>query len=124
MPVSNPAPLDVDAVQVIVQDEVEEAFEGYEPEEVNYTEVVTHANLPDAEEFTNETFVVLVSTGIFGFGRKRAGLWRSDGSAWYRLGVLEGSGGVVFSSPPSGKKRVSNIYFDPAIGKYTMEREE
>ena len=106
---------------------IEEAFEGYEPEEVNYTEVVTYADLPEASSFTNETFIVLVSTGVFGINRKRAGMWRSNGTAWYRLGALEGSGGVLYSSPPSGKKRVNNIYFDPDLGengKYTFEREE
>ena len=122
--VNNPSPtISIEEVESVV----DEALEDYEPEEVNYPEVVTHADLPDTVEFTNETFIVLVGTGIFGINKKRAGLWRSNGVAWYRLGALEGSGGVLYSSPPSGKKRVNNVYFDPEVGvngKYVMEREE
>ena len=31
---------------------------------------------------------------------------------------------IVLSQPPSGMKRVNNIYYDPEGAKYTMEREE
>lgn len=109
MSVKNPAStISIEEVEAVV----EEALEEYEPEEVNYPEVVTHADLPDVVEFTNETFIVLVGTGIFGINRKRAGLWRSNGTDWYRLGALEGTGGVLYSSPPSGKIRLHNACLD------------
>lgn len=92
--------------------------------EINYLEVNTHFDLPPASENTGEVYLVRVSTGVFGVDRKRAGLWRSDGFDWYRLGALTGSGGVIYSTPPNGKKRVNNVYFDPELGKYTFEREE
>ena len=107
--INNPSPsIGMEEVDVAI----DEALEQYEPEEVNYTEVVTYADLPDAAEFTNETFIVLVGTGVFGINRKRAGLWRSNGTAWYRLGALEGSGGVLYSTAPSGKVRLHNAYLD------------
>ena len=110
MPVSNPPPtIDIEDVEA----SIEEALESYEPEQVSYLEVVVHADLPDAAEFTNETFIVLVGTGIFGINRKRAGIWRSNGTAWYRLGALEEvtspGEGVVFSTPPVGCHRIYNI---------------
>lgn len=107
MPINNPSPtISIEEVEAVV----DEALEGYEPEEVNYPEVVTHADLPDAAEFTNETFIVLTPTGIFGINKKRAGLWRSNGTAWYRLGALEGSGGVVFGTAPVGKHQIYRIW--------------
>ncbi|GAG84717.1 unnamed protein product, partial [marine sediment metagenome] len=78
--------------------------------EVNYPEVDTYADLPDAAESANETFLVLTATGVFGTDRKRAGLWRSNGTAWYRLGTLAGSGRVVVSTPPSGYHELYNLY--------------
>ena len=93
-------------------------------EEENYVEVEHYTDLPDASGRDGEVYLVQVGTGIFGVNRKRAGLWRSNGVEWKRLGALTGSGGVLFSSPPDGKKRVHNIYYDPAISKYTFEREE
>jgi len=108
MPVNNPPEMDMEAVE----EAIDEALEEYQPEEVNYPEVVTYADLPDPTEFINETFIVLVGTGIFGLNKKRAGLWRSNGTAWYRLGALEGSGGVIFSTPSADKTVVRNIVMD------------
>lgn len=53
-----------------------------------YTEVNTHADLPAAADHSGEIYVVRSSTGTpwFPFGRKEAGLWRSNGSTWSRLG--------------------------------------
>ena len=110
MPISNPSGVTTEAVD----EAIDVALEAYIPEEVNYPEVVTHADLPDATEFTNETFIVLAGTGIFGINRKRAGMWRSNGTAWYRLGALTGSGGVLFSSPPGAETRIHNIYLEEA----------
>lgn len=118
MPLSNPG-LSIKAVESVV----DEALESYQPEEINYTEVVTYADLPDPVEFANETFVVLVSTGIFGFNRKRAGMWRSNGVSWHRLGALEGSGGVVFGTAPSGSHRVYKIWRNSA-GNLEYEYED
>lgn len=94
--------------------------------EVNYPEVDVHADLPDATEHDGEIYLVKTGTGVFGLGRKRAGMWLSNGIEWTRLGVLTGSGSVLFSSPPDGKKQVKNIYFDPDVGtgEYVFEREE
>jgi len=79
-------------------------------EEENYPEVNVHADLPDAVENEGVVYLVHTGTGIFGLGRKRAGMWRSNGTEWKRLGELTGSGGVVFSSPPDGFTKVSNLY--------------
>lgn len=80
--------------------------------EVNYPEVVTHADLPDATGCSDEIYAVLVGTGMFGINRKRAGLWRSDGLDWHRLGTLEGSGGVVYSTPTTGMTLVRGVVYD------------
>ena len=114
MPISNPSGVTTE----VVDEAIEDALEAYVPEEVNYPEVVTHADLPATADFTNETFIVLVSTGIFGINRKRAGMWRSNGTAWYRLGALEGSGGVMYSTPPSSYHRIYNMYANKVDGKY------
>ena len=86
--------------------------------EENYPEVAVHADLPDATEFAEEIYTVLIGTGLFGINRKRAGLWRSDGEVWYRLGQLEGSGGVVYGTAPSGYHRVYNLYAKKVEGEY------
>lgn len=92
-------------------------------EEVNYPEVGTYADLPDAAESTDEIFLVLEPTGTLGIDRKRAGLWRSNGTAWYRLGTLEGSGTVVFGTAPTGKHQVYRIWRN-AQGNLEYEYED
>jgi len=81
-------------------------------EEENYPEVNVHADLPDAAENEGVVYLVHTGTGIFGLGRKRAGMWRSNGSEWKRLGELGGSGGVIYSTPSTDKTVVRNIVMD------------
>lgn len=92
-----------------------------------YPEVNTFADLPDVLGKSGEVYLVKTSTGIIFINRKRAGLYLSDGSSWGRLGripVVGTSAGFLPSNPPSGKKMVLNIYYDPELEKYTFEREE
>ena len=93
---------------------------------IGYPEADTYADLPAAGDHTEETYVVLTATGVWGVNRKRTGMWRSDGVNWVRLGVaptLEQLGGIS-SDAPQGKKKVNKIYYDPDVSKYTFEREE
>lgn len=77
---------------------------------IAYPEVETSDDLPDALDHQGQIYLVCTSIGDFGDDRKRAGLWKSNGETWERLGQLVGSGGVIFSSPPIGNHRVHNIY--------------
>ncbi len=53
-----------------------------------YEEVDVHADLPAAADHSGEIYVVRTDSGTpwFPIGRKMAGLWRSNGSTWSRLG--------------------------------------
>lgn len=79
-----------------------------------YQRVTTYADLPEPSGHESEIYLVLVGTGTFGVDRKRAGLYHSDGTAWVRLGTLEAiespPQGVLYSSPPDGFDRVTNLY--------------
>jgi len=91
-----------------------------------YPEVETYADLPPADEFVGEIVVVATTTGVIFINHKRAGLYRSDGIAWSRLGTIQIAGespGYLPSNPPSGKCVVTNIYYDPSLGKVTVEKE-
>ena len=94
--------------------------------EVNYPNVNTFADLPEASKHENEIYIVKTATGVMFVNRKRAGLYLSDGSGWYRLGeiVLAGSGspepGYLPSNPPSGKCVVTNLFVDPDNGRLTV----
>ncbi len=55
--------------------------------EINYPEVNTFADLPTASESTGLVYIVKTATGVWGINRKRAGLYRSNGSSWGYLGV-------------------------------------
>jgi len=79
-------------------------------EEENYPEVNVHADLPNASENEGVVYLVHTGTGVFGVNRKRAGMWRSDGTEWKRLGALTGSGTVVFGTAPSGLHKVYGLY--------------
>ena len=41
---------------------------------------------------------------------------------WWAMSLLPRP--LISSNPPEGKKKVTNIYYDPLIEKYTIEREE
>jgi len=50
-------------------------------------EVSTYADLPAAADHADEYYVVKTTTGVFLLGtKKEAGVYRSDGAAWSRLG--------------------------------------
>jgi hypothetical protein len=46
----------------------------------------TYADLPDATLNAGKIFIVLQSSGVWLINRKEAGMWRSDGVTWTRLG--------------------------------------
>lgn len=83
-----------------------------------YPEVETYADLPPTDEFVGEIVVVATTTGVIFINHKRAGLYRSDGIAWGRLGTIQLAGtespspGYLPSNPPTGKYIVTNIYLD------------
>lgn len=52
-----------------------------------YPAVNTHADLPDPVSVAGQIFVVRLPTGTWPVSRKRAGLYRSNGSTWTRLGI-------------------------------------
>lgn len=88
-------------------------------EEANpYVEVETADDLPPASEHAGQIQLVRTSIGVFGDDRKRAGLWKSDGIEWNRLGKLKGSGGVIYSTAPGTFHRVHNIYGKKVGTKY------
>ena len=62
-------------------------YGGNSYEEINYSEVTTFADLPDADENTGVIYIVKTATGVWGINRKRAGFYRSDGASWGYLGV-------------------------------------
>ena len=53
---------------------------------MEYPEVNTYTDLPDATLNVGNIYVVKTSSGIWLIARKEAGLWRSNGVIWYRLG--------------------------------------
>lgn len=95
-------------------------------EEVRYPKVDTYADLPVAIDYTGDIYIVLTTIGVWGINRKRTGMWRSDGVGWNRLGVAPTAEqlGAIEGTPPTGKRAVKKIYYDPDLGKYTFEREE
>lgn len=86
------------------------------PVEVGYEDVATFADLPEAADNVDKICIVKIATGTLFVNRKRAGLYRSDGVVWKRLGqiVLAGAespvAGFLPSNPPVGAYVVSNIY--------------
>lgn len=52
----------------------------------SYISVATYADLPAASDHTGDIYVVYTSTGTWLIDRKEAGLYRSNGSTWSRLG--------------------------------------
>lgn len=48
--------------------------------------VATYADLPDAASYSGRVYIVLQSSGVWLINRKEAGMWRSDGISWTRLG--------------------------------------
>jgi len=53
-----------------------------------YTEVNLYADLPSAAVNSNKIFVVRTSSGTYMTSRKEAGLYRSNGVSWSRLGDI------------------------------------
>lgn len=94
-------------------------FEGYDA-------VDTFADLPSAEKYVGEVWLVQFATGVIFINRKRAGLYLSNGTSWDRLGVIQKAGtavGYLPSNPPSGKCVVTNLFVDPQTGKLAVEYE-
>jgi hypothetical protein len=87
-----------------------------------YPEVETFDDLPDAGENAGKINIVLNSTGIWFLGRKRAGMWRSNGVDWIRLGDLPQLKDL--SDPPSGHYKVTNIYVDSETGKAVLQYDD
>ncbi|MBA7587439.1 hypothetical protein ES708_29468 [subsurface metagenome] len=96
-------------------------------QEVRYPTVDTYADLPLAGNHTGEIYIVLTATGEIFVNHKRAGLYRSDGAAWTRLGEVVVAGaegpspGLLPSNPPSGKYVVTNTYFDLEAKEHVAE---
>jgi len=91
--------------------------------EINYPKADTYADLPVAGDYTGEIYVVLTATGIWGINRKRAGMWRSDGVNWNRLGVAPTAEdlGAIEGKAPSGYQTVKKIFVNPATGKTVVQ---
>ena len=54
-----------------------------------YPSVETYNDLPQPPSaYTDKIFVVLKGSGLYVFNRKSAGMYRSDGTKWYRLGNI------------------------------------
>jgi hypothetical protein len=51
-----------------------------------FPSVTNYSSLPAANAHTNEVYTVLNSEGGWIVSRKEAGLWKSDGASWTRLG--------------------------------------
>lgn len=51
-----------------------------------FPSVTNYSSLPTASAHTNEVYTVLNSEGGWIVNRKEAGLWKSDGASWVRLG--------------------------------------
>lgn len=51
-----------------------------------FEQVSNYSNLPAASEHSGEVYVVLAAEGLWLLDRKEAGLYKSDGSTWTRLG--------------------------------------
>jgi len=94
--------------------------------EYNYTQVATFADLPAASGYAGEVFVVLTATGTWPFNRKRAGLYRSNGSSWDRLGVAPTAEDInaVTSEPPDGYYPVTNLYVSQQTGKLWVDYDD
>ena len=94
--------------------------------ELNYPVVATYADLPDATTHFEMVYIVVTATGLWPLNRKRAGLWRSDGVDWKRLGVSPTSEeiGALKSSPPDGYYLVTNFYVDPQTGKLWVDYDD
>jgi len=76
----------------------------------SYPQVETYADLPPADEHPGEIYIVRTSTGIWFINRKNAGLWRSNGANWVRLGDYPQLSDM--SMPNSGDYKITNIYID------------
>ena len=51
-----------------------------------YPTAANYSALPAAADHSGEIYIVLAAEGLWLIARKKAGMWRSDGSAWNRLG--------------------------------------
>lgn len=51
-----------------------------------FEQVSNYSSLPTASEHSGEVYVVLNAEGLWLIDRKEAGLYKSDGSSWTRLG--------------------------------------
>lgn len=73
-----------------------------------YTEVATYADLPAAASHSGAIYVVQTASGLWLITRKEAGLYRSDGSTWSRLGnwaeAFKDSNFQVYNSSDTSKK--------------------
>ena len=52
----------------------------------SYTEVANYASLPSAAANAGVVMVVTTATGVWMVNRREAGMYRSDGVSWTRLG--------------------------------------
>ncbi len=94
--------------------------------EITYPEVDTYADLPPANEHTEQIYVVLTATGIWGVNRKRTGMWRSDGATWSRMGIAPTAPnlGAIEGTAPSGYQTVKKIYVNPATGNTVVKYDD
>ncbi|MCM8782393.1 MAG: hypothetical protein NC828_05015 [Candidatus Omnitrophica bacterium] len=86
-----------------------------------YPEVNTYDDLPPASGHAGEIYIVRESSGIWPFNRRRAGMWRSNGTSWVRLGehpLLEN-----LSNPQSGNYKVTNLWVNTS-GKLVVEYDD
>ena len=92
-----------------------------------YGKTDTFAELPAAENNTDKVYLVRFATGVIFVNRKRSGLYRSDGTAWNRLGTIVVAGsespspGFLPSNPPTGKYPITNVYLDPSTNKLIVK---
>jgi hypothetical protein len=88
---------------------------------VEYPQVPTYDDLPAAADNAGKIYVVLTPTGVWPFTRRRAGMWRSDGASWTRLGEVPMLSDLC--SPAQGGFKITNMYVN-AAGKAVVEYDD
>jgi len=71
------------AGDVIVKQSAAQDDAIWEAQSGSYTQVVAYANLPAAADYPGEIYIVQTSTGFL--WNRRAGFYRSNGTAWNRM---------------------------------------
>jgi len=111
-------------------------FPGWTPEEIieyvaeteerGYPEVDTKDDLPSASEHIGGTYLVTTATGTWPFNKKRAGLYRSDGIIWKRMGIAPSASDLnaVVSATPGGCYKVISIHYDSENEEHVIIRSD